>query len=130
MLKTFDAESGRRSLRSQQVFPSLRPVGFRDTKWRERLPRKRTGCAQVPMFATFAAMERRWLEPARIRARIYEVALTGGRLPSLAELAEAEGAPLAAVRETVALLGASHHVVPGADGELIAAHPFSARPTP
>ena len=66
----------------------------------------------------------------RVRASIYSQLLASGRAPTLAQLAHASEATQDEVREALAILAWNQQVVLQADGELLAAEPFSAVPTP
>ncbi len=70
------------------------------------------------------------LAPWRVRASIYSQLLASGRAPTLAQLAHASEATQDEVREALAILAWNQQVVLQADGELLAAEPFSAVPTP
>lgn len=61
-----------------------------------------------------------------VRLRVYESFVATGRPPLSAELAEAAGP--GAARRSLEELAAARHLVLGADGEIVMAHPFSAVP--
>lgn len=61
-----------------------------------------------------------------LRLRVYRSFVATGRPPSVAELADAMGAD--AARSSLSELAAARHLVLGADGEIVMAHPFSAVP--
>ena len=63
-----------------------------------------------------------------IRLQIYASFASTGRAPKTAELAAANGLTPAELGDVLGHLAAARHVVLGADGEVVMAHPFSAVP--
>ena len=69
-------------------------------------------------------------EPWAIRARVYDAFLSEGRAPSVSALAAGAECDERSVREALRALHDQHHIVLQADGEILAAHPFSNVPMP
>lgn len=72
------------------------------------------------------------LNPEDVAARccIYDVALTSGRLPSIAECVQTLGRTRDEIAISLQRLSDAHQLVLGSSGEILMAMPFSAVPTP
>src|SRR5690242_3906995 len=69
------------------------------------------------------------LQPWQVRAAIYDSFLRTGAAPTIEQLAQTEQADERTVTAMLRNLHVQHHIVIDADGEVIAAHPFSNVPT-
>jgi len=68
------------------------------------------------------------LDTEDVRLAVYRGFASQGRPPGVPELADALGAPAEQVREALQALHTARHLVLGAQGEVVMAHPFAAIP--
>jgi hypothetical protein len=67
-------------------------------------------------------------DPEELRLVVYRAFATGGRPPTLDELARATGTDEAAARDGLRTLARARHLVLDVEGGILMAHPFSAMP--
>src|SRR5262245_4073869 len=63
-----------------------------------------------------------------VRLAVYQGYTQDGRPPAVDEMADALGLPSQDVREALRALHDARHLVLGADGEIVMAHPFASAP--